>query len=467
MRISHLHIPDWKHFQNFDLDLRYPADYKDPSKRGKPLDRVCFIGRNGTGKTSILDLLKFTIEENLKRVVPKKYTTDLPLVSVDCLFSSGEKFTQSFSVDTKQRMFVPYEVVEEQIYVKNKLVHHHLVSLNGDLNFEHVPLAELVDYYENKEKKDFEWVDKRNIENPFETQFPVFSSFNMRMLSEAMRRRFIRRSFLFQKYAERNQQKTYLELNNWLDEFCPPFLSEIAALWNQILAPAKLFLDIDNTKVPEVGDQSFRFVIKHSKSGQEVNLEELSTGMREFMLKIASIFLYYQERMEHPKNEAFLKNGESTTIPSPFFSLFMDEPENGLFVDMLYNYFDNYLNFITPENTQLFVATHSPIIASQFEPEERVILYFDEDGNVRAKRGSAPIGDDVNDMMMRDFETEVFERQKDEIAAWQEYSKILLELPTVQDAVLRKQLIKRYLYLANLYHYPAKKADLEARSAEK
>jgi hypothetical protein len=58
---------------------------------------------------------------------------------------------------------------------------------------------------------------------------------------------------------------------------------------------------------------------------------------------------------------------------------------------------------VVGEDTQIFMATHNPIIASQFEPYERFILDFDEEGYVNVRRGTAPIGDDPNDILYKDF----------------------------------------------------------------
>ena len=53
-------------------------------------------------------------------------------------------------------------------------------------------------------------------------------------------------------------------------------------------------------------------------------------------------------------------------------------------------------------NIQFIVSTHSPFIAASFEPEERFILYFD-DNQVKVRRGNSPIGDDPNDILANDF----------------------------------------------------------------
>ena len=79
----------------------------------------------------------------------------------------------------------------------------------------------------------------------------------------------------------------------------------------------------------------------------------------------------------------------------------IDEPERSLYPDMQMDLMEHYQN-LAPE-AQFIVATHSPFIAASFEPEERFILYFDENGEVAVRRGSSPIGDDPNDILYNDF----------------------------------------------------------------
>ena len=74
MRLCELYIVDDKQFQDFHLDLTYP---KGHPQAGFPLDKVCFIGANGTGKTMLLrminDLLQFKILKNLNYFIAKYY----------------------------------------------------------------------------------------------------------------------------------------------------------------------------------------------------------------------------------------------------------------------------------------------------------------------------------------------------------------------------------------------------------
>jgi len=55
MKISYLHIRNYKQFLDLELDLTYPKGHE---KAGQPLDKICIIGQSGTGKTNLLDIIK-------------------------------------------------------------------------------------------------------------------------------------------------------------------------------------------------------------------------------------------------------------------------------------------------------------------------------------------------------------------------------------------------------------------------
>ncbi|OXA76236.1 hypothetical protein B0A58_07495 [Flavobacterium branchiophilum NBRC 15030 = ATCC 35035] len=50
MKICSIHIKGYKQFQDTYID------FTDP-KTGEPVNKVCFIGKNGTGKTTILRII--------------------------------------------------------------------------------------------------------------------------------------------------------------------------------------------------------------------------------------------------------------------------------------------------------------------------------------------------------------------------------------------------------------------------
>ncbi len=55
MKLLGIYIYDYLQFKDFELDFTYP---KSHPKAGKPLDKICFIGRNGTGKSNLLNIIQ-------------------------------------------------------------------------------------------------------------------------------------------------------------------------------------------------------------------------------------------------------------------------------------------------------------------------------------------------------------------------------------------------------------------------
>ena len=62
MKITKINIKDYHQFKNFELDLTYPNGHE---KAGQPLDKVCFIGQSGTGKTTLLNVIRAIVGQDL------------------------------------------------------------------------------------------------------------------------------------------------------------------------------------------------------------------------------------------------------------------------------------------------------------------------------------------------------------------------------------------------------------------
>ena len=119
--------------------------------------------------------------------------------------------------------------------------------------------------------------------------------------------------------------------------------------------------------------------LKHKITGENIPIKNISTGTKHLLLTALPLYK--------------LKTKESIIL--------IDEPERSLYPDMQMDLMDYYKN-LAPE-AQFIVATHSPFIAASFEPDERFILYFNEEGKVAVRRGTSPIGDDPNYMLYNDF----------------------------------------------------------------
>ncbi|MCU0875387.1 MAG: AAA family ATPase, partial [Pirellulaceae bacterium] len=157
-------------------------------------------------------------------------------------------------------------------------------------------------------------------------------------------------------------------------------------------------------------------------------------GIRTFLFRLGHILaLYFQRNIERG-------------------FLLLDEPENSLFPDFLYDQIEIYEEMI--RNTQFFVATHSPIVAAQFRPEERVILEFDETYHVRAKKGVSPVGDDPNDVLEKDFEVRSIYGSEG-LKQWERFLELRRTIKQQCEPARKRALIEEYMQIGNAYNFPA------------
>ena len=235
----------------------------------------------------------------------------------------------------------------------------------------------------------------------------------------------------YQDYSE-NQEKTLKQVREEFNRQHPEILKEIAELWNQILENAGLEFDYKGAKIPVQLNDNLQAYIKLKSTGQTVPYNALSTGIRNFIFRLGHIYALYFNRR----------------IKSGF--LLIDEPENSLFPDFLYDLVDIYQRII--HNTQFFVATHSPIIAAQFEPEERFILDFNDEGFVTARRGVTAVGDDPNDMLVQDFGVRSLLGRKG-MEKWERFIELKIRIKQTTDPAEKSRLLDEYMEIGNAYNF--------------
>jgi len=63
MKITQINIKDYNQFKNLMLDLTYPKGHQ---KEGQALEKICFLGQSGTGKTSLLNVCKTVLGATFK-----------------------------------------------------------------------------------------------------------------------------------------------------------------------------------------------------------------------------------------------------------------------------------------------------------------------------------------------------------------------------------------------------------------
>jgi predicted ATPase len=190
--------------------------------------------------------------------------------------------------------------------------------------------------------------------------------------------------------------------------------------------------DTKNVKVPYQSDENLEAYVKLKSTGETIPHNSLSTGIRNFIFRFGHIYsLYFNRKIERG-------------------FLLIDEPELSLFPDLLYDIIERYKSII--HNTQFFVATHSPVIAAQFQAKERIILEFDDHTTVQWRRGISPEGDDPNDLLVNDFAVRSLYGKKG-IEQWEKFLRLRREIAAATDPQTKLTLLDEYAKIGNAYNF--------------
>lgn len=365
MKISKLHIDQFRHLENLGFDFTYPKDFHIEEKRGKPLEKICFIGQSATGKTSLLELIDIKTHNNSYIDYPVEFQH----------VSSLEKLKASLCVifnDDRKEFCIKNKEILINYFVDKKLDTNDLtkkIFFPSELN-----ISKIINFLEPKGIQNLNNKDKNLFLKKY-NQFKLGDE-NYNEIYRYIANDFVEYQESILKKASdflsnsSDQNKFLSDLNQWMTENPNPNL-EFATKLNIVLKKLNLEVDINNTL-------SF-LKIKNSNSDNFVPVNSLSTGTKLLISLLLPLYKFSTE--------------DSIIL--------IDEPERSLYPDIQMELMDYYKN-LAPE-AQFIVATHSPFIAASFEPDERFILYFDNEGKVAVRRGTSPIGDDPNDMLYNDF----------------------------------------------------------------
>lgn len=442
MKISKLYIHDFQQFKEFELDFTYPKGHE---KAGQPLEKVCFIGANGTGKTTILNVINSYVGFDFN-LIQNGYLFELMNKDV-CYIKVRTNNIGSIAKFFDKKLLGNYklnEIFGNAEQTKFGLIH--LLSstdsdqkfytnafLNTHFNFiisEDIDNASHFNDLQDLPKVSLN--DALKIENSKKKE--IISNLTIREFWKNLIYSIKKREsdyIDFQNKPE-NQSKTLKEVKEIFEQNNPTIIDKIALLWDKILAKAGLELDKENIKNPVQLTDNLHAYIKLKSTGERISYHQLSTGIRNYIFKIGHLYSIY-----------FNKNVESGI-------LLFDEPENSLFPDFLYDIIETYQN-VTP-NTQLFVATHNPIVASQFESFERFILEFDENGKIKVLNGVAPIGDDANDILYKDFGMRSI-YGKEGLKNWERFVELKSLIKSSQNVKEKAELADEFLKIGTKYNF--------------
>ncbi len=398
-RIRKLYISGFQQFKDVVLDFTHP-------ETGDALDRICLIGRNGTGKSTVLRMLDQYLQAPYQP------------------FGAAGRVSVELEVDRARSLVIrPNDATDFFLPVWAELgtgaIPRELLAGQGTEGFKHAANrlhAKILGYgqghgvspptgdmrvYSPAEAQTNQGPDLGDVPSArLNEALALFKSFprGHTISSEHISEMWRVLIFLVKKRENDRQEfetrpeslvKTKGQLIAEFDAANPSVLHGLADLWNRLLAPAGLEFDVQNAQIPVQLTENLQAYIRlASGSHDRVPYGQLSTGIRNFMFRMGHLFLLYFHRK----------------IESGF--VLIDEPESSLFPDFLFDLMGLYDEILGPPgatNTQLFMATHNPIVAAQFEPYERIVLEWGDDGGVTASKGAAPKGDDPNDLLLHDF----------------------------------------------------------------
>lgn len=427
MKISKLHIDQFRHLENLDFDFTYPEDFHIEEKRGKPLDKICFIGQSATGKTGLLELINNSISEffdfriiSEDRILPSLYFNHYN-IKLDFEADSINYKYEEKSIKIDNKKFNIYEGsysggAKDVINYKNKLFYFtaEILSKQNIKLFEEETVILIERYKSLKEKIK----DNSYFRLTFDDK--VEDAIWIGLLEENINylQKFLQFASELINSGKMLDSSSQTKVENWKGNNINPLI-EFSEKFNSILEKINLEVDLVNTR---------NITPLHNKiSGENIPIQKTSTGTKQLLLTALLLFK--------------LNTTDSVIL--------IDEPERSLFPDMQMELMDHYKN-LAPE-AQFIVATHSPFIAASFEPEERFILYFDNEGKVAVRRGISPIGDDPNDMLFNDFGVNYYNDDVQE--KFKEYLELLDKVKSESNKELKKKYLLEASKLGNQYNF--------------
>ena len=337
MKVSKVELTEYKQFKDLTLDLTYPKGHK---KEGQPLDKICIIGQSGTGKTNLLEVIRDKLYTNeVKAEIVRDEESD----SEEVYFKGTElnSFNQDIEMSEKDKLsLAKMKDISHKILIEDNgnyetriMEHQNLLSASKEIE------SRYINQKINDIKQNYITIDetawvllKDKIDN--------YSEENERISAKLFRE---------VKAKIKNMEEAIQEEEEWKAQN-ENILENISKILNEILNKFNLKLHPIDKNQKSYND----LTIKDLSNGKIIEYDKLSTGTK----NIISTFIPL--KIHNPKDSIIL----------------IDEPENSFYPDIQRMLTELYME--VGENNQLIMATHSPLIASSFEPWEVVELEFDE-----------------------------------------------------------------------------------------
>jgi hypothetical protein len=381
MKIFKIKLNDYLHFRKgLEIDLTFPLGH---AKAGKPLEKVCIVGQSGTGKTSLLNLIKcFTAETCAfdDRYIDRKKLADnavevhyevsgnrfhkvrAPLSDQDFDYFKEDdpvpqaeeykKFIQTKLATSKPRfIFFPFNVIPSDVADQSTTIKKDELAFSG-FSPQEGTLSPLSPY--DRVVWDLISPDIDVIAGMVFQEIDRYISRYKDVATECMAQ------VAANEQDDQERKKAIERHKQWQADNPNPIQKLADDCLNKLLRHLGLEVVTDPNayRLSENGKREKHNFLMLRQRGTHIEYKYLSTGTKQLVLTILPLFFL------KPKNSLVL----------------FDQPEASLFPNIQLLLPETYSN-VAPHN-QFFHATHSPIVASAFDPWEIVDLRFDDEGRV-------------------------------------------------------------------------------------
>lgn len=373
MKISKIKLHSYLHFKpGLEIDFTYP---KGHPKAGRPLDKVCFLGQSATGKTTLLNLIKCCVSPSSDFNPGGMDKSALTKGGVELFLNIDHKSISKISVgefsfqyydnaDPLHPKLIDYKPFEETI--------DHLIQRECKPLLINFPFCVVVPDDTQKLRATFDasageiapvtFNPDRQVWDFNHTTINCIWDIVFGQVQHYLTEHKAHQVKSFTQITSNPQEaQTIVEGFKAWEKLHPNPIKELAdKCLSKILEYFHLEIETNVDKYQSelpTAHGRMHIIIKSKATGHEVPYEYLSTGTKQIMLTAIPLF--------------YLK-------PSNCIILF-DQPETSLYPNIQRMVPDVYLDS-APKSNQFFFATHSPVIASSFDPWEVVELKFNSDG---------------------------------------------------------------------------------------
>ncbi len=374
MKISRIQLSNYNQFKNVDIDLTYPQGHP---KQGLPLEKVCFIGQSGTGKTTVLNLIR-QLAQNLSDgnvLNQQKTQKQVTIGNVSNQQKAQKQVTikfnvcksKCFSMTLKENSFVstqPFDItlgtnaiLEKVLEIEKLLIYfstnldEKVLFLRPKANEKRIIVTQAdIETAKLEREKEYKQIIETKILHSNAFKKADFWSYLLHEFEEYDKLSARKNAEFIKKASNESIEKILSELKSWKEKNQNP---------RELLGDECLdgILSRLGVKINREWSENGEIKLQHANES-EIPFEFASSGTKRVIL--TSLPLYLLET----KNSLIL----------------FDEVENSLYPDIQRTIIEHYRQ-LAPE-AQFFYASHSPIIATSFEPWEIVELKLSENGYI-------------------------------------------------------------------------------------